>query len=166
MAAILKFLVGRCRERRAGFYPEMSTPHPWEEPTVSDLNLAAVAVAAVASFVASAVWYMIFGNAMARLQKKWRGAEPPAGPEPLKLLGFFATQLLLAVAVGYLFERAGVDDWPGAIGLGLVLWLGFCASQQVSSTLGEQVPVKLAAIHAGDWLMHLLIISTIIGLWR
>ena len=144
----------------------MTTPYPWEEPTVSDLNLAAVAIAAIASFVASAAWYLIFGNAMARLQKQWRGAEPPAGPEPLKLLGFFGSQLLLAVVVAYVFSRADVSGWPSSAGLGLVLWLGFCATQQLSSTLGEQVPVKLAAIHAGDWLMHLLIISTIVGLWH
>lgn len=133
---------------------------------MSDLNLLAVAVAAIVSFVASAVWYMIFGNAMARQQLQWRGAEPPAGPEPLKLLGFFGSQLVLAVVVAYLCSRADVSSWPGALGLGLVLWIGFCATQQASSMLGEQVPVKLAAIHAGDWLMHLLIISTVVGLWR
>lgn len=133
---------------------------------MSDLNLAAVAVAAVASFVASALWYLIFGNAVARLQKQWRGAAPPAGPEPLMLLGFFGTQLVLAAAVAYVFSRTDVSGWPSAAGLGLLLWLGFCATQQLSSTLGEQVPVKLAAIHAGDWLLHLLIISTIVGLWH
>jgi hypothetical protein len=133
---------------------------------MSDLNWFAVAVAAIASFVASAVWYAIFGATMGRLQKQWRGAEPSARPEPVKLLGFFGSQLVLAVTVAYLCSRADVSSWAGAVGLGLVLWIGFCASQQVSSMLGEQVPVKLAAIHAGDWLMHLLIISTVVGLWR
>ena len=32
--------------------------------------------------------------------------------------------------------------------------------------MGEDVPVTLAAIHAGDWLLHLVIMSVIIGLWR
>jgi len=53
-----------------------------------------------------------------------------------------------------------------SVGLGLVLWIGFCATQWVGSIMGEDVPVTLAAIHARDWLLHMLIMSVIIGLWR
>jgi hypothetical protein len=50
---------------------------------VSELNVLAVVVAGVASFVASAAWYMIFGSAMVRLQREWRGAEPAGPATPL-----------------------------------------------------------------------------------
>lgn len=34
------------------------------------------------------------------------------------------------------------------------------------SVLREKVPSKLAAIHAGDWLVKLLATALVVGLWR
>jgi len=34
------------------------------------------------------------------------------------------------------------------------------------SVLWENTPWKVAAIHAGDWLVKLLVISVIVTLWR
>lgn len=130
------------------------------------INYLAVIVAGLASFAGSVIWYMIFGDAMARLQREWRRADPSAGPQALAMLGFVATGLVLALTVALLFALIGVSGWLEAVGLGFVLWIGFCATQWVGSILGEGVPLKLAAIHAGDWLGHMVIISAIIGVWR
>jgi hypothetical protein len=46
------------------------------------------------------------------------------------------------------------------------LWVGLSAVQWVSSIVWENVPVQMAAIHAGDWLLKLIIIAAIIGVWR
>jgi hypothetical protein len=133
---------------------------------MSDVNVWAVLVAGIASFVASGVWYAVFGGAMAAMQAQWRGATPQAGPEPWTLLGFFGSGLVVALAVAIVVDLAEIDGWLDSLGLGLLLWVGFCATQWVGSVLGEQVPVRLAAIHAGDWLAHLLIIAVIVGVWR
>jgi hypothetical protein len=50
-------------------------------------------------------------------------------------------------------------------GLGLLLWAGFVLTQWVSSTAGEDVPVPLAAIHAGDWLVRLVVVVGIVAAW-
>jgi hypothetical protein len=34
------------------------------------------------------------------------------------------------------------------------------------SVVHENVPLMLAAIHAGDWLVKLLLMAVIIGVWR
>lgn len=47
-----------------------------------------------------------------------------------------------------------------------LLWLGLSAVQWVSSMVWEKVPLTMAAIHAGDWLMKLVVISAIVGAWR
>lgn len=130
------------------------------------INWLAVVVAGMASFAGSVVWYMVFGDAMARLQREWRRAEPSAGPQAVAMLGFVATGLVLALTVAILFALIGVSGWLEAISLGVLLWIGFCATQWIGSILGEGVPPRLAAIHAGDWLGHMVIISTIVGLWR
>lgn len=134
--------------------------------TMPDVNVWAVLVAAVGSFVASGAWYAVFGNAMVSLQARWRNATPPEGPEASTMAGFFASGLVVAAAVAVVVDLADVDGWFDSAGLGLLLWVGFCATQWASSILGEQVPVRLAAIHAGDWLVKLLVVSVIVGAWR
>jgi hypothetical protein len=34
------------------------------------------------------------------------------------------------------------------------------------SVIHENVPWKLAAIHAGDWLVKLVVVTVIVSLWR
>jgi hypothetical protein len=48
----------------------------------------------------------------------------------------------------------------------LVLWVAFPVVLLAGSVRWEDVPTKLAAIHAGDWLVKLLAITTIVGLFR
>lgn len=133
---------------------------------MSGINLVAVVVATVASFVVSGAWYAVFGNAMVQLQGEWRDAKPPEKPEAWKMLGFFVSSLITAFVMAILIGFTDISGWRGAAGLGLLLWLGFAATQWLGSILGEDVPLKLAAIHAGDWLLKLLIIAVIVGVWQ
>jgi hypothetical protein len=131
------------------------------------INVAAVLVAAAASLVASMVWYGVVGGSMAKLQQQWRGAAAGSDrPMIWTLLTFATTSLVIATAVAVLFRLTGTTGLLTSVGLGLLLWTGFCATQWVGSIIGEDVPVTLAAIHAGDWLLHMVIMSVIIGLWR
>ena|SRR5215216_2794860 len=117
------------------------------------INVVAVLVAAAASLVASIVWYSIVGGSMAELQQQWRGAAA-ASDRPMigTLLAFAATSLVIATAVAVLFRLTETTGLLPSVGLGLLLWIGFCATQWVGSIVGEDIPVALAAIHAGDWL--------------
>jgi hypothetical protein len=127
------------------------------------INVVAVLVAAAASLVASMVWYSVLGGSMAELQQQWRGAAAGSDrPMIWTLLVFATTSLVVAV----LFRLTGTTGLLPSVGLGLLLWIGFCATQWVGSVMGEDVPVALAAIHTGDWLLHMVIMSAIIGLWR
>jgi hypothetical protein len=73
--------------------------------------------------------------------------------------------LILAAVVAGLASQIGVETWPGTILLGLALWVGFPLVLLTGSVYHEKVPVPLAAIHGGDWLLKLLVISVIVGLW-
>ena len=126
---------------------------------MAELNILAIVVAGVASFVASVAWYMVFGSATARLQREWRGVEPSGRPpRPWELLILLVNGWVIAAVVAVIVNLADISGWAASAGLGLLLWVGFALTQWVGSVLGEQVPVRLAAIHAGDWLMHMLII--------
>lgn len=131
-----------------------------------EINIVAVVVAAVGSFIASGVWYALLGNAMVRLQGQWRGASAPEQPKPWQFLVYFATAVIIALVVAVVMGLADISGWAASAGFGLLLWVGFCLTQWISSIVGEDVPLRLAAIHAGDWLLHLLIIATVVGVWR
>ena len=74
--------------------------------------------------------------------------------------------LLVATVVAGLVRLAGIADATGALELALVLWIAFPVVLLVGSVTQENVPWKLGAIHAGDWLAKLVTISLVVTLWR
>jgi len=129
------------------------------------LNYLAVAVAAVAAFMGSSAWYSVFGQQLAKVSPVFTElrAEKPAA---WRILAVFAGSLILSFVVAYVIGLKEDVTWMGSVGIGCLLWFGLSAVQWASSMVWEKVPLTMAAIHAGDWLMKLLIISAIVGAWR
>lgn len=127
------------------------------------LNYAAVVVAAVAAFAAAFGYYVVFGG---QLAEAGGAATGTTQPQPWVMLVEFARSLVVAIVVGGLAARIGIDGWAGATALGIALWIGFPFVLWVGAIIHENVPVRLAAIHAGDWLVKLLIIAVIVGVWH
>jgi hypothetical protein len=121
----------------------------------------AVLVASVAGFVVSSAWYTAFGTVWASLSEV--AAERPA---PWKMAAEFVRTLLLVTVFAGLLTAVGVDGVTGALGLALVLWVGFPVLILAGSVLHENVPVRLAVLHAGDWLVKILVVAVIVGVWR
>ncbi|MEA5364562.1 DUF1761 domain-containing protein [Amycolatopsis sp., V23-08] len=125
------------------------------------MGVVAVLVASVAGFVVSSAWYMAFGTV-------WAGLSTAAveRPAPWKMVAEFVRTLLLVTVFAGLLTAVGVDGVGGALGLALVLWVGFPVLILAGSVLHENVPVRLAALHAGDWLVKILVVAVIVGVWR
>ena len=129
------------------------------------LNYWAVIVAAVVAFVGSSVWYVVFGNELAKVSPVFAELQAQK-PAAWRMLAVFAGSLVLSFVVAYVISLKADVTWLGAVGIGCLLWLGLSAVQWVSSMVWEKVPLTMAAIHAGDWLMKLVVISAIVGAWR
>jgi hypothetical protein len=123
-------------------------------------NYVAVGVAAVAALVASGVWYGVFGNQLAELSAA--EARPPALLLPVEL----ARDLVVAGVLAGLVAVADIADLLGALALGVVLWAGFPVVLLAGSVFHENVPWRLAALHSGDWLVKLLVVTAVVGSWR
>ena len=128
------------------------------------INFLAVVVAAVAAFVVSLVWYIVFGKELAKVSTAF--AEGQRKRQPWKMLAVIAQSLVLALVLAYFLGLIGNVDWMGAIRIGVLLWIGLSAVQWVGSIMWEKVPLKMAAIHAGDWLVKLVLIAVIVSVWR
>jgi hypothetical protein len=129
------------------------------------MNCVAIVVAAVAAFVASVVWYALFGNAMTELREADQTAAADSGTSAWTVLFVVAQSLVVAFMLAYFVSRLGIIGWQGAVGVGALVWV-FPAAILLGSVVHEGVPLMLAAIHAGDWLVKLLLIAVIVGVWR
>ena len=132
------------------------------------MNYWAVLAAAVAVLVLGWLWYspLLFFKPWMRLRgmdpvAAMAGAKMPAG----KLLIELVRCLVLAYVIARFTALLGVSSWMGAVHLGLFLWIGFPVILLAGSVLWENVPWKVAAIHAGDWLVKLLVIPIVVSLW-
>ena len=128
------------------------------------VNYLAIVVAAVAAFVASSAWYAVFGNIWMEL----RGIDPATAADmgtPAWTMLFVVVQsLVVAFMLAYFVVRLRIVDWKGAVRLGALVWV-FPVMILLGSVVHENVPLRLAAIHAGDWLVKLLLMSVILGVW-
>jgi len=136
---------------------------------VVHVNYLAVLVAAVAVFMLGWLWYspLLFFKPWMRLRgmdpvAAMAGAKMPTG----KLVIEFARCLVLVYVIARFVAILGVGSWMGAVHFGLFLWIGFPVILLTGSVLWENIPWKVAAIHAGDWLVKLLVIPIILSVWH
>src|ERR1700704_5724322 len=129
------------------------------------VNYLAVLVAAVAVFVLGWLWYspLLFYKPWMRLRgldpvAAMAGATMPGG----KLLVELVRCLLLAYVLARFVALLGIASFFGAVHFGLFLWIGFPVIILTGSVLWENTPVKVAAIHAGDWLGEMAGVSLIV----
>jgi hypothetical protein len=127
------------------------------------LNYLAIVVAAVAVFVFAAAYYIAFSRQRARLSAA--AASAGSRPRPWLMALELAKSLVVALVVAGLVSLLGITEWTGAVKLGLALWIAFPLVLLIGSVTQENVPWKLGAIHAGDWLAKLLIIAIIVSIW-
>ena len=124
------------------------------------VDLRRIGLAAGGSVLASAAWYTAWGNRLAELDEAYADGGPPA---PWVLPVEFARSAAVATAVALLAGSTGSRGPGGAARLGLGLWGAFPVVLLTGSVVHERVPWQQAAIHAGDWLVKLLLISVTVG---
>jgi hypothetical protein len=129
------------------------------------VNYGAIAVAALAAFVMSSLYYspLVLGNV-------WRSVDPAATAgmttSIAMVAGEFARTCVVTFVIARLADLLGARGWKGAVRLALWLWFGFSAMMWLGAIMWEKTPWQIAAIHSGDWLLKTLLIATILGTWR
>lgn len=125
-----------------------------------DVNYLAVLVAAVVAVIAAALYYTVFGKQLAALSDA--PDEMPPWLLPVELVRAFA----LALVVSVVASGMDVEGWGESLLLAVALWVGFPVVLLSGSVVHEKVAWRLAVLHAGDWLLKLLVIAAVVGLWR
>ena len=121
-------------------------------------------VAALSVFVLGSVWY----TALTPVEVSVLGPDAPARggrPSPVKALLELARSVVLGAVIAGLAHASHLHSVGSTVLLGLVLWVGFPLVLLSGSMLWEKVPAVTALLHAGDWLLKLVVTSAIVGLW-
>ena len=132
-----------------------------------DVDFLAIAASAVAAFVISTVWYIVFAAHHTALSPAAADAAAAgATPPPWKIAIELVRSAVVASVVAALAGLIGVRDLPAVLVLAVALWVAFPVVLLTGSVIWENVPPKLAAIHAGDWLVKLVVIGLIVFVLR
>jgi uncharacterized protein DUF1761 len=127
------------------------------------LNYLAIIVAGIAVFVFAAGYYI----ALARQRASLSPAAATRRRPPPWLMGLeLLKRLVVAGVIAIVMSLAGISSIGSAVALAFALWIAFPVVLLIGSVTQENVPWKLAAIHAGDWFAKLIIISVVVTVWR
>ena len=131
------------------------------------LNYLAVLVAAVTAFIVGGVWYspLIFGKAYLGL----RGLDPVVASQSSMSAGEVVAEFFRWLVISFVLARfvvqSSVADLSDGFRFALWMWLAIYTAL-AGSVLHEGTPWRLFAIHAGDGLVKVVLIVTILVLWR
>jgi hypothetical protein len=129
------------------------------------VNYVAVLCAAVAAWIAGAIWYTV-------LSKPWKAAlgwstaeietrakEVPVGPMVLS----FVAELIMALLLTGLIGHFGAITIRTGVIVGALCWLAFVATTITVNNAYQGRKLALTLIDAGHWLAVLIIQGAVIG---
>lgn len=124
--------------------------------------VAGIAVAAFATFVLSSIYYVL----LSPVEQRALGdrALDRGRPGPAKVVAELVRTAVVAAGFAWVADQAGLLSLSGSLLLALVLWVAFPVVLLTGSIIWERVPWQTAAIHAGDWLLKLVLIAVALGL--
>ena len=128
-----------------------------------DLNMLAILVATVVTFVMSAFYYVTL---MKQLATVTRTAVPGQRPKPWQMVADLVRWFVMVAVVAGLATQLGADGWMDGLLLGLVLWIAFPVVIWAGVVIHERRPLKYVAIHIGDWLIKLPVVAVIVTVWN
>jgi surface polysaccharide O-acyltransferase-like enzyme len=136
------------------------------------VNLLAVLACAIAGMVVGFLWYspMLFANPWMKLMgldpnDKAKIAEMQKSAGPSYAMSFVAS-ILTAFVLGKIIAVSGETSPVDGLKIGLVVWLGFVTTVQLTNALFSRQPNKLYMINTGYQLVCYVVMGAILGAWR
>ncbi|HZI21505.1 MAG TPA: DUF1761 domain-containing protein [Gemmatimonadales bacterium] len=136
----------------------------------ANVNILAVLVAALLTFVLGAFWYspLLFA-------RQWMQAQgyTPDKVEDMKKRGMtraYAVSVLcylvMAYVVALLASYTNSTTLAQGLWLGFLSWLGFAATIGLTANMFSEKPIAAWVIDAGYQLAYLVLMGAILSLWR
>ncbi|GHB86431.1 DUF1761 domain-containing protein [Persicitalea jodogahamensis] len=124
-------------------------------------NVKWISIAVITAFLLSGLWYALLAQRLDQLHSATT-ITPPARSQLSTVFVELIRNAILCGSLLYLIRRVKLATWQQGIAFALLLWLGFPVILLTGSIFHEHVPVGVAAIHAGDWLIKLLALTLLL----
>ena len=134
--------------------------------TFAGLNYLAVVIAAIAAWLAGAVWYMALGKTWSAAQGLSEEELHAARNRPGAYLPFLyclMAELVMAWVLAGLIGHIGALTLRGGVISGAFCWLGFVITTMLVNNSFARRDWRLLLIDGGHWLLVLLLIGAIVG---
>jgi hypothetical protein len=126
-------------------------------------NYISLLLSSVIALIVSMFYYRALTKQMKKLGA---GTATMKKPDAMKIIEEVLRNFILSAVLLYFIVHLAIPTVLSAGALALIFWLGFPFILFTGSIMYEKVPMKLAAIHAGDWLIKLVIICAILQKWH
>lgn len=137
----------------------------------ADINYLGVILATVAAFIIGALWYSVLFSkqwmaAIGMTEADAKARQSGGGPSLVPLLaGNIAGNLVMAVILSALLHSLGAATIAGGLVTGFLVWVGFVITvMAVNNSFSGRKPM-LTAIDGAHWLVVLLAMGAIIGIF-
>jgi hypothetical protein len=126
------------------------------------LNYVAVFAAALVSWLAGAIWYVLLGRFwIAALG--WTPEDVPKSPPTGPLTLSFVAKAIMATALAALISQLDMDPLYAGLLLGFVCWLAFVATTICVTNAFERRSWMLSLIDCGHWFVVLMSQGLVLG---
>ncbi len=136
------------------------------------INYLALVITTIVSIAISALYYVLLNKrvvtirAEAAKKTSVKKADVRTTMTPNKFIVEFVRTFVTGLVISYAVVLLGINKPLSGLLLGIWLWIGFPAVLLTGSVIHEHFPPKLAAIHAGDWLIKILLFAIVMAVWR
>jgi hypothetical protein len=126
---------------------------------MTKMSAIGIALGIVCVFVASSLWYspLLFGKQFLELS----GVATAVKPTGITIAGEILRNLLLASVIVWLLTHRQPNKLKSVLVFAVILWFGFPITLLSGSVMWQNVPLELALIHSGDWLVKILLMTVI-----
>jgi len=136
------------------------------------MNPVAILVAAIAGWLAGALWYGMFGRIWIEAQgttvEAFKARQAASKGSPASYMPFvlaFLGNLVMAWILSGLLGHIGALSVRGGIISGAFVWFGFIVTSMLVNNAFEGRSWRLTAVNAGHWLLVMIVIGAILGAW-
>jgi len=130
-----------------------------------NVNGLAVVVSAVANMIVGAVWYSAWAEPwLEGIGKTREWAEENQRPSDYAIAAL--NSLLMAFFLANVMTWAGVSGFLPGLVLGLFMWLGFTGFSFAANHAFEGRSTLVWFINSGIYLVGLLVMGVILGVWQ
>ena len=131
-----------------------------------NLNFVAIVVCGVIVWIIGALWYspLLFARPWVAIVGRKMGEKPTGVYKGM--IGSLIGDLFLCFVLAHIIMWSGAQGWMGGAHIGLLTWGGFFLAVMYPQSIYEGRPLKYFLINCGYWLVSLVSVGAVLGVWR